>query len=99
MLGSFVESLDLGGGLLPAGGDPNGLRTVVARLSPSGDLLASRAFGVNLAPTNRSFVIDSAINPGGDLLVALSYQGVLDLGGGPLPATPGLWGLLARFTP
>jgi hypothetical protein len=99
LTGLFADPIDLGGGILPSGGDPMGARLTVAKLSPSGELLASRAFGTNIAPDDQTLFIDSAVTAAGDLVVALSYQGSLDLGGGPLPASPALVGRLARFTP
>lgn len=99
LAGEFRDPIDLGGGILSSGGAPTVARLTVAKLSPNGEHLASRALGTNIAPDDRTLFIDSAVNAEGDLLVALSYQGSLDLGGGPLPASPTLVGRLARFTP
>ncbi len=99
LAGEFIDPIDLGGGVLPSGGNPSVVRIAVAKLSPSGAHLASRAFGASIADTDRTSLTDARTNAAGELVLSLSHQGPLDLGGGPLPTAPTPLGVVARFTP
>ena len=99
LAGEFTDPIDLGGGVLPSGGNAGVARIAVAKLSPSGAYLASRAFGASIADTDRTSVTDARTNAAGELVMSLSHQGPLDLGGGPLPDAPTPLGVVARFTP
>jgi hypothetical protein len=75
--GTFAEAIDLGGGPLPSAGQADAF---VAKLSPSGAHVFSRAWGDPGAQGMRAVAVDSA----GNVIVAGFFTGSVDFGGGPL---------------
>ncbi|APR82565.1 Hypothetical protein A7982_07914 [Minicystis rosea] len=77
LVGTFFDSIDLGGGLLTSAG---GQDIFVAKLDASGKHLRSKRFGDAGEPTGVSIAADSADNA----IVAGFFGGSLDFGGGLL---------------
>jgi hypothetical protein len=75
--GDFEGGLDLGGGLLTSAGDRD---VFVVKLDPDGHHSWSKRFGDHLDQVAVSIAADAS----GNVLVAGSFRGSIDLGGGPL---------------
>lgn len=83
LTGLYRGGIDLGGGpIMPA----DLYDGIVARFDPAGGLLWSHSFGGDGSyPTGRAV----AYTPGGEVAVVGSFDGTVDLGGGPLTASNG----------
>lgn len=89
--GGYEGSIDFGGGLLQSAGDDD---VYLAALGPDGQHLWSKRFGDRRKQKGRAL----AILPGGEIALAGTLTGTMDLGGGPLTAE-GEEVFLARFGP
>ncbi len=78
--GTFDGSLDFGGGPLTTSGDTD---VFAARLDGMGNHLWSRSWGDAQTQTSAGL----ALAPGGYLVLAGTFAGQLDFGGGPLKST------------
>lgn len=83
LTGTFLGTIDLGGGPLAcAGGTTGGNQDVfVAKLDASGNHLWSRRYGDTVGQFSGGIAVDAAGSP----VVVGSYGGALDFGGGTLP--------------
>lgn len=89
--GSFEGAIDLGGGPLQSAGQED---VFVAKLAPDGALLWAQRFG----GPGRDEAYGVAVDAQGDLVVAGTFDGVIDFGGGPLLAVGGeLDGFVAKL--
>jgi FlgD Ig-like domain/Beta-propeller repeat len=82
VVGSFIGTIDLGGG--PMGPTTGGKDSdvFVAKFDPAGNHLWSKRFG---DPDNQ-FPAGVALDSGGNVLFAVNQSGTVDYGGGPLTA-------------
>lgn len=89
--GSFVGSIDLGGGPLDSGG-----RSIlyIARFGPAGNHLWSRSFG----DAGYQAIPSVAIDASGEIVLAGTLIGTCDFGGGPLVDAGGGDVFIAKFT-
>ncbi len=97
--GNVVDAVDFGGGPLPISG---GYDPVVVKLSPQGTYVWSLRFGSPQEAYN--YLGGVAMDGSGAVLVAGSFSGTLDLGGGALANAHGLVnqsydGFVAKYTP
>lgn len=76
--GAFAGTIDLGGGPLVSAGD---LDLYVARLDPTGAHVWSKRFGDAASQSGQGLAVDRT---SGAVAIAGTFQGTLDLGGGPL---------------
>jgi hypothetical protein len=90
--GWFYGSIDLGGGPLASMGLDDAF---LAKLDAGGHHLWSRRFGDVQSQKITAVAIDNA----GDVIVAGTFAGVIDLGGGPLTSAGGLDVFLAKLDP
>lgn len=88
--GETNGAIDLGGGALDAGG---GKDLALAKLAPDGAHVWSKLFGDDVDQTAPYITIA----PGGDVLLAGSVAGSVDLGAGEMFSTGGSDALIARF--
>jgi len=90
MAGSFGSTIDLGGGPLAADGN-----LFLGKLDPAGNHLWSKSFG---AATLYHMVYGVAVDPGGGVILAGSYEDTIDFGDGPLGGGAGVNGaFVVRF--
>ena len=82
--GNFVGSIDLGGGPLTSVGNV-AFDVYLGKLDPSGNHLWSKRFGDAGHDGISSVVVDGA----GNVVLTGGHDGVIDLGGGPLPSYGG----------
>lgn len=94
--GCFQGTIDLG--CTPALTEPSGDRShFVARLSPAGDCLWSKAFPFK--GNTQDCMPRVAADASGSVLFAASLQGDIDFGGEPLPAVGNTDIVVAKFAP
>jgi hypothetical protein len=93
--GQVSGAVDLGDGPLELGGLYDGM---VARYGATGDLLWVRTFG-GVGGVGGPYGRAVTFGPGGEVAVAGSFDGTLDLGGGPLTADDGDDVLAALLSP
>jgi hypothetical protein len=78
--GYFQDQLDFGGGLLYSAGSND---VFVAKLDAQGAHLWSKRFG----DASNQAALDVAVDASGNVILAASYDGAPDFGGGPLALT------------
>lgn len=82
VVGQFAGTLDLGGGpLTSSGGDD----VFVAKLAPDGSHLWSTRFGDDSEQRADAVAVDAS----GNVVVAGTFEGTIDAGGGPIAAVSG----------
>lgn len=92
VLATVQGSVDLGGGPLPGAG---GHDVLVAKLTSGGQLVWAKRFGD--AESQRGLDLD--VDAAGDLLLAGSVSGSIDLGGGELTGAGGADLFVAKLSP
>lgn len=92
LIGSFDETTDLGGGILTSAG---GTDVYLAKLTSAGAPIFSKRFG-NLSSQQGNAV---AFDLDGNIYVAGSFQGTIDLGGGVLTSAGSDDVFLAKLDP
>lgn len=84
LVGGFFGSIDFGGGPLASAGNED---MYLAKLDANGNHLWSKRFGDG-GPQPR-YAVRVGADAAGNVLLATSYTGTVDLGGGPLAASGG----------
>jgi hypothetical protein len=93
--GTFEGTMDFGAGVLTAVGP--GPNLFVAKLSPAGAGLASKAWSDGSSP---GFAVTSlAVDPAGDVLLSGSIDGTANFGGGPIASAGATDALLVKLDP
>ncbi len=82
--GYFAGTIDLGGGTLTSSSAQD-YDVFIAKLDPDGNHLWSRRFGDTASQGSRRVVVD----PAGDVILAGSFDGTVDFGGGSLESAGG----------
>lgn len=90
--GVFAGAIDLGGGALQSAG---GQDIFLAKLSPDGALVWAKTIGDDKLQQNAVVTVDAA----GNILVAGSFYGAVDLGAGPMVSAGEADVFLAKLTP
>lgn len=80
LTGTFFGAVDFGNGVLTTAGDSD---IFVAKFDPSGATLWSKHFG-DASGKYGSRGKSIAVDPAGDVIVTGTFEGTIDLGGGPL---------------
>ena len=85
------SGLDFGGGPLSSSG---GRDMFLAKLTPSGGYLWAKRLGGTGSDTPRAVALD----PSGDVILAGSFENIVDFGGGPLSSAGGDDAFLAKYS-
>lgn len=89
--GTFLGSVDFGGAVLAS----SGFDVFLAKYSPAGAHLWSRRFGGTLQDAGTAVALDAS----GNVVLAGTFEGTIDVGGGPLTAAGGTDVFLAQYSP
>lgn len=90
--GAFVESMDMGGGLLVSNGESD---LFLAKYSPDGEFMWSQRFGDDTEQVGRAMAVDAA----GNIVVTGDFHGTMNLGGDDLVSQGHADLFLAKFSP
>lgn len=92
IVGQVDGAIDLGGGLLPAGG---GTDAFVMRLTNAGAYAWARRIGAG----GNQYAVGAAVDSAGSLLVTGYFDGSIDFGLGPLVSAGGLDLVVSKLAP